>query len=92
MVAKKPKPYWYQRYKDRWDESFNIYGPGDERPIVGVPFWEAEAEAETEAVARRITAAFNACDGIATKELEETVMVAKKSRTRRASRRPIQED
>ena len=90
MVAKKPKPYWYQRYKDRWDESFNIYGPGDERPIVGVDCWEAEAEAEADA--RRITAAFNAYEGIATEELEKTVMVAKKSRTRRGSRRRIQED
>lgn len=90
MTGRKPKPYWYQRYKDGCDETFDIYGPGSERPIVGVHFWEAEAEAE--AVARRITAALNACEGIATEELEETVMVAKKSRTRRASRRPIQED
>jgi hypothetical protein len=90
MTSKRPKPYWYQRDKEGCDEIFVVYGPDSERPIVGVAFWEAEAEAE--AVARRITAAFNACEGIATEELEQTVLVAKKSRTRRASGRPTQED
>ena len=60
--------YYYERGKDGCDETFDIYAPGDTRPMVCIGFWEAEAEAE--AKARRIVAALNACDGVSTEELE----------------------
>ena len=66
MKRKATKPYHIQRTTEGCDEVFLVCGPGSERPIVGVAFWEAEAEAF--AVARRITAALNACEGIATEK------------------------
>ncbi len=72
----KRNPYRYERSTDGCDETFDIYSPGDERPMVSVGFWEAEAEAE--AKARRITAALNACEGIPTEALEQGLTFAKK--------------
>ncbi len=63
--------YRYERGTDGCDETFDIFAPGEERPMVSIGFWEAEAEAE--AKARRIVATLNACEGIPTEELERSL-------------------
>ncbi len=50
--------YRYERSKDGCDETFDIYGPGDEKPMISLGFWDAEAK--TEVTARRIVDALNA--------------------------------
>ena len=50
-------PYRYERSTDRCEETFDIYGPDEESPLVSIRTWDAEAQAEE--AARRITAILN---------------------------------
>ena len=54
-------PYRYERSTDRCEETFDIYGPDEESPLVSIRTWDAEAQAEE--AARRITAILNTQEG-----------------------------
>jgi hypothetical protein len=56
-------PYYYTRDKNGCDDTWDIYGPGDEF-LATIPFWDEPDTAEwvrrTEATARLIVAALTA--------------------------------
>ena len=53
--------YRYERSTDRCEETFDIYGPDEESPLVSIRTWDAEVQAEE--AARRITAILNTREG-----------------------------
>lgn len=65
-----PGPYTCLRSRDGCDETFDIYAPGKDRPLVSIGFWEQEEEAE--ATARLFTAAPKLLDAL-NYLLEQTV-------------------
>lgn len=68
-VVLRKEYYRYEHSTSGCDREFVIFCPGSERPMCSIPFWDAEVEAE--ALARRIVAALNACEGVSTEELEQ---------------------
>ncbi|MBI3408195.1 MAG: hypothetical protein HY040_07550 [Planctomycetes bacterium] len=69
--------YTYSRDTDGCFDLWSIYAPSEDRWFACIRFWDepdTNEAAETEAQARHIVAALNACRGIPTEALEQGIV------------------
>ncbi len=75
--------YHFRRDKDGCDDTMELYAIGQERPFACIRFWDepdTDDATEAEALARRVVAALNACEGVSTEALERRRRVKRRSR------------